>query len=301
MKYISLLLISMWCCSFQSSNNPTKLYVLVSNMENDNGELILDFYTSKKGFLNAEYAVRRVVTTIKDGKGIFGTTEIVMDGGELRGRVDLLTHITGFTPLVQEFIEGDEYGVEMVCKEGAPLATFTHKRIRSLSPRGGTSVVKETAEENTITQKMELSALKLVEALLWTGPIMVEFKADKRDGLPRLMEINGRWWGSLPLALEAGVDFPWVHHKYLYGSMGGKPTVFHPHSVRTRHFLGDVKWLLSVLFKHDPMRKRLYPSRIYALWLFIIATVTAKGDIFSLSDLGPSIMEYADVINRMRK
>ena len=76
MKYIGLLLISMWCCSFQSTVNPTKLYVLVSNMENDNGELILDFYTSKKGFLNAEYAVKRVVTTIKDGKGIFVITDL---------------------------------------------------------------------------------------------------------------------------------------------------------------------------------------------------------------------------------
>ncbi len=37
---------------------------------------------------------------------------------------------------------------------------------------------------------------------------MVEFKADARTGTPYLMEINGRFWGSLQLAIDAGVDFP---------------------------------------------------------------------------------------------
>ena len=37
---------------------------------------------------------------------------------------------------------------------------------------------------------------------------MVEFKHDERDGVPKLMEINGRFWGSLQLAIDAGVDFP---------------------------------------------------------------------------------------------
>ena len=37
---------------------------------------------------------------------------------------------------------------------------------------------------------------------------MVEFKLDARDGVAKLMEINGRFWGSLQLAVDAGVDFP---------------------------------------------------------------------------------------------
>ena len=42
----------------------------------------------------------------------------------------------------------------------------------------------------------------------WHGVAMVEFKRDERDDTPRLMEINGRFWGSLQLAIDAGVDFP---------------------------------------------------------------------------------------------
>jgi predicted ATP-grasp superfamily ATP-dependent carboligase len=37
---------------------------------------------------------------------------------------------------------------------------------------------------------------------------MVEFKRDRATGIHYLMEVNGRLWGSLQLAIDAGVDFP---------------------------------------------------------------------------------------------
>jgi len=46
---------------------------------------------------------------------------------------------------------------------------------------------------------------------------MVEFKVDPRDGLPKLMEINPRFWGSLSLAIHAGVNFPLLLHKMARG------------------------------------------------------------------------------------
>src|SRR5206468_12795896 len=57
---------------------------------------------------------------------------------------------------------------------------------------------------------MAEAARTLLEALQWHGVAMVEFKRDARDGLPRLMEINGRFWNSLPLAIASGVDFPFL-------------------------------------------------------------------------------------------
>ncbi len=39
---------------------------------------------------------------------------------------------------------------------------------------------------------------------------MLELKVDDADGTPRIMEMNPRFWGSLALALRAGVDFPWL-------------------------------------------------------------------------------------------
>ena len=41
---------------------------------------------------------------------------------------------------------------------------------------------------------------------------MAEFKVNPRTGGWVLIEINGRFWGSLPLTIAAGADFP----RYLY-------------------------------------------------------------------------------------
>ena len=48
----------------------------------------------------------------------------------------------------------------------------------------------------------------LLDAFGWCGVAMVEYKLDERTGTPYLMEVNGRFWGSLQLAIDAGVDFP---------------------------------------------------------------------------------------------
>ena len=51
-------------------------------------------------------------------------------------------------------------------------------------------------------------ASALLKSLDWFGVAMVEFKVDPRDGVPKLMEINPRFWGSLALAIHSGVNFP---------------------------------------------------------------------------------------------
>ena len=44
------------------------------------------------------------------------------------------------------------------------------------------------------------NACKLIEAAGFEGIAMVEFKRDSATGQLSLMEINGRFWGSLPLS-----------------------------------------------------------------------------------------------------
>ena len=39
---------------------------------------------------------------------------------------------------------------------------------------------------------------------------MVEMKRDNRDGQFKLMEINPKFWGSLDLSIQAGVNFPYL-------------------------------------------------------------------------------------------
>ena len=53
---------------------------------------------------------------------------------------------------------------------------------------------------------------ELLDELNWHGVAMVEFKVTE-DGTPYLMEINTRFWGSLQLAIDAGVDFPYNYSR----------------------------------------------------------------------------------------
>jgi len=235
----------------------------------------------------------------KENKGILGSASFVFSEDELISAYRKITTNTGEEPLVQKFVKGSEFGIEMVCAHGTPIATFAHKRIRSLSPRGGAAVVKETASGEEEVKLMRRYAETLVKELSWHGPVMVEFKIDEATGHVHLMEINGRFWGSLPLAVRAGVDFPLTYYKLATGDAVEKMTEVSllPY-MRTRHFLGDVKWVCSVLFSRDRMRKELFPTRLRAFYDFKKELFLSKGDIFAWDDIKPSFMEYIDILTK---
>ena len=74
-------------------------------------------------------------------------------------------------------------------------------------PSGGVSVLCESVP---LRKPLVDYALRILQSAAWHGVAMVEFKLDARSGIPHLMEVNGRFWGSLQLAIDAGVDFPWL-------------------------------------------------------------------------------------------
>jgi predicted ATP-grasp superfamily ATP-dependent carboligase len=104
---------------------------------------------------------------------------------------------------------------------------------------------------------------RLLSHLGWHGVAMVEFKRDDRDGALRLMEINARFWGSLQLAIDAGVDFPGI---LVDIAMGQEPPALPAYRLgaRSRWLLGDLDVALLVLLRG---RKKLnlpasFPPRL---------------------------------------
>jgi hypothetical protein len=75
---------------------------------------------------------------------------------------------------------------------------------------------------------------------------MVEFKRDRRDGRLRLMEINGRFWGSLQRAIDAGVDFPRLAVDIATG-IAVPPQMRYRVGIRSRWFWGDASATLMLL------------------------------------------------------
>ena len=112
-------------------------------------------------------------------------------------------------PIVQEWIPdgGGIYGLSALFDEASNVkAAFVHKKLRMFPVQGGPSTLGEGVEHPQI---MELG-LSLLQSLNWVGVGMAEFKVDPRDGIPKLMEVNPRFWGSLQLAIVSGVDFPYL-------------------------------------------------------------------------------------------
>ena len=98
-------------------------------------------------------------------------------------------------------------------------ASFTHRRLREFPVSGGPSSLRGTFRH----EQAEADAVRLLRGLNFSGPAMVEFKVDPRDGLAKLMEINPRFWGSLPLAIRAGVDFPVLTYRLAMGETISPP------------------------------------------------------------------------------
>jgi predicted ATP-grasp superfamily ATP-dependent carboligase len=157
-------------------------------------------------------------------------------------------------PLIQEWIPdgGGVFGLSALFDEVSNVkAAFVHKKLRMYPVQGGPSTLREGVHH---PQVMELG-LSLLKSLNWRGVAMVEFKLDPRDGIPKLMEVNPRFWGSLQLAIASGVDFPYFILRMAQGENFG-PVLHYTVGRRSRWLLlGDILHFLS-----NPRRFHLRPS-----------------------------------------
>lgn len=200
----------------------------------------------------------------------------------------------GFPLILQERIEGPGLGVFMCYKQGTPVAMFSHRRIREKPPTGGVSVLSESV---ALCPEPERYARALLDDLKWQGVAMVEFKLDRADGRPKLMEINGRFWGSLQLAVDAGVDFPAILLETLNDAPPQPPPPYRV-GVRNRWLWGDVDSLLLQLGGRNGAGASS-PGRLQALLDFLQLW---QRDLYyenpKLSDLGPWWHETAEWLRR---
>jgi predicted ATP-grasp superfamily ATP-dependent carboligase len=115
-------------------------------------------------------------------------------------------------PIVQECLPpgGEALGVAVLMNFASqPRASFVYRRLREYPVTGGPSTLRESVRDPQLCE----SAERLLAALGWTGVAMVEYRVDPRDGRPKLLEVNPRFWGSLHHAILCGVDFPFLLYR----------------------------------------------------------------------------------------
>lgn len=196
--------------------------------------------------------------------------------------------------LVQEYYAGEAHGVELLAWKGRPLAVFQHRRLREVPITGGASSLRESVP---LDPALYESATRLLAALEWTGLAMVEFKLG-REG-PKLMEINGRVWGSLPLAVRSGMDFPALAADlYLKGppSPGSRPATAYRVGVRSRNLELEIVWIASVLRGERRYPFLNPPRRREALVAAVRLLDSSEGfDILSGEDPRPGLAELVRI------
>jgi predicted ATP-grasp superfamily ATP-dependent carboligase len=174
----------------------------------------------------------------------------------------------GIWPLIQEYCPGRGLGQFFFMHEGRAVRRFQHLRIAEWPPEGGFSSVCDALPLSQHAELQERS-IALLRAIGWDGCAMVEYRLDEASGEAVLMEINGRFWGSFPLAAQAGAGFATL----AYGLQGrGAATELPParDDLRCRMVSTELKRLFRILLQPrsiaDP-RFRRRPA--YELWRFV--------------------------------
>jgi predicted ATP-grasp superfamily ATP-dependent carboligase len=144
-----------------------------------------------------------------------------------------------FPVLLQRRVSGVGEGFFALRWGGRTVAMFAHRRLREKPPAGGVSVYRESI---ALDERLVGPGLRLLDALGWNGVAMIECKREQATGRQIVMEVNARFWGSLQLAIDAGIDFPALLVRCAAGE--AVPECYdYRVGVRSRWFWGDVDHL----------------------------------------------------------
>jgi predicted ATP-grasp superfamily ATP-dependent carboligase len=170
-----------------------------------------------------------------------------------------------FPLLMQQRIEGPGIGIFLLTWDGAVRVSFAHRRLVEKPPSGGVSVYRESVP---MDEALLEQSRALLERFEWHGVAMIEYKRDARTGQAYLMEVNGRFWGSLQLAIDAGADFPRILASLSAGDAPAPPPSYKV-GVRSRWWWGQVDHVIARVRRRAPVPRET------------VSTARAIGDLLT--------------------
>jgi predicted ATP-grasp superfamily ATP-dependent carboligase len=187
--------------------------------------------------------------------------------------------VLGFRKVVvQGHVPGQGVGAFFLLWEGRLIAQFMHRRIHEVPYTGGVSSLRESWWHKGIRD----DALAKLQATRWQGVAMMEYRWEESSDRFFLLEMNGRFWGSLHLALYSGVDFPLLLLDEFHARTS-PPVLTFPLLVRCRHtFPKEVEYVWSRI----KARELSVRSKLWAVLEFVLLTLDQRihSDLFFPSD-----------------
>ncbi|MGZ3306799.1 MAG: gamma-glutamyl-gamma-aminobutyrate hydrolase family protein, partial [Asticcacaulis sp.] len=123
-------------------------------------------------------------------------------------------------PLIQEYVEGEDYCVAALAHQGELQAIMAYRNLRTFPRKAGAGAVRESVDAAPFRDSME----RLLLETKWNGVCEVDYRwtGDPAD-VPQCIEVNARFWAGIFHSIETGVDFPWLLYLQTIGKKFEEP------------------------------------------------------------------------------
>lgn len=188
-------------------------------------------------------------------------------------------------PIVQEFVPGTEYCFRALYDNGELVVSTQKRLIRGYKYPRGPSIYHEAVDIPELRER----GLDLLDELDWHGLASVGFIRDQ-SGTFKLLEVNPRFWASLPVDIFAGVDYPDIYWNTATDDSLPVQNTYRP-GHGSHHIMGEIAHAHSVLFESYPLATK--PSILGTLiGIPVSMAVNRRFDYLSLDDPGPFIKAF---------
>jgi predicted ATP-grasp superfamily ATP-dependent carboligase len=157
-------------------------------------------------------------------------------------------------PMIQEFVQKKSYCTACVLLDhhSDVIASFAYERVKEYPLSGGPTVVGISCANKEVTGY----AISLLQSIGWRGVAEVEFIIDQ-DGIPRLLEVNPRFWMPLNLAIQSGVDFPYLLYQLAMNNPVSTPETYTIPMKYRWVIPNEILWALASPHKKQAFRELL--------------------------------------------
>lgn len=156
-------------------------------------------------------------------------------------------------PVVQEYIEGDDLELTILCVHGEPVAGSVYISLRNAPLPYGPPVACRTIKDEALLA----TGTEFLRKIGYHGVAHLDFRKDQRDGIPKLLDFNARIAGTNEISIRSGIDFAFI----LYQLATGKKVVScfdYEVGREFRWFLpGELRHLVQTPHKSETMRELL--------------------------------------------
>jgi D-aspartate ligase len=190
--------------------------------------------------------------------------------------------------MVQEIVPvGAQNSVAAFVVDGQVVSAMTARRTRQFPIDYGLS--------STFVEAIEVAGLiepasRILGRLGLSGMVEVEFIQDRRDGRPKLLDVNPRPWGWHTLCIACGLDFPAMQYAHALGRPVPRPT--------PRYGPRWIRLLTDVPAGFQSTRAGTMTAGAYVRSLFAGETV---GSVFDVRDPLPAAGDLAVALSRVAR